>query len=180
MARNSAPASSRWLANEWRSACGLTPVAFAVSARAACTARCTVRGESRRPPGPRNRGSSPAAVFAGAGRPRRSRSMARSATLTWAPNGTMRSLSPLPITRTVRLPQSTAERSRPIASDRRSPEPYSSSITARSRRSAGVRVGSAESARLSGSEGSVRGRRRGLRGSGSAAAASAAAPRSAA
>ena len=64
-----------------------------------------------------------AGVAGFAGRDLRSRSIASNATLVWAPNGTMRSRSPLPRTRSVRPPQSRCDRSIPSASDSRSPEP---------------------------------------------------------
>ena len=78
-----------------------------------------VRGESRRPDGFWNTGSSSFPEDL----PRRSRSIASSATFACADSGTMRSLSPLPITRSVRALQSTSERSSPSASESRSPEP---------------------------------------------------------
>ena len=105
-----------------------------------CTMRRTVRGSIRPPRTPRNN-AGPLAAVAITGRPACShRLTARTAGM---PTGTVRSFPPLPNTRTVRRPRSSAPRSSPHSSLTRIPVAYSNSSTAASRSataaSAGVR-----------------------------------------
>ena len=98
------------------------------------TADRICRGSARRPRRPRSRaGPLPAATTWG----RPSVSQASTASRAGAPKGTVRSLPPLPITRTTPPARSRSSMSRAVSSPTRIPLAYNSSKAARSRRCIG-------------------------------------------
>src|SRR4029453_10660174 len=116
--RRSAPASSRCVANVWRSVWGLTRrvIPHACALPPPCAPRPTIEWIER----PVSRPPRRLAKSAPRASPRVAR-WAASALAARPPYGTMRSLRPLPSTRTVCRARSTSSRSRPASSETRSP-----------------------------------------------------------
>ena len=138
--RMSAPQSSMWVAQEWRSTWGVSSPSRPASAP---RRRTTVHTPWRvsRPPRwfKKTASASPRrAQRRGSSRPRPSGASQRSsASAAQRPTGTIRSLEPLPITRASPSCRSTSASDRPVSSEMRQPVPYITSRMARSRRSAG-------------------------------------------
>ena len=131
-ARKSPEDCSTCEAKEWRSMCGWTCRAKPRLIAHAASRDSIARTPIRRPDRVTNIASA-----SETGSPARTESHARIASRAGPPTGTMRSLEPLPHTRTSPVARSMPPTSSPASSERRNPDEYASSKSARSRTASG-------------------------------------------